>query len=232
MRAPLQSLSISGFRSIRELNEFPMRQLNVLVGANGAGKSTLIRMIAGLTVPDEGEVSVCGLNVARTPQVKRRLGYLPEELFLYERLTGREYLELVCGLKEADAYLIDAELEFFNLQAAADKWIGGYSLGMRKKIGLAAAMLGAPDVLMLDEPLNGLDVEMMRKVRLRVEEERKRGRAILISSHVMSFVERTCQRVGIMRAGILAAEGTPDELRMRTQLPSAPFEDVFFRLAM
>lgn len=203
-----------------------------LVGANGAGKSTLIRMIAGLAAPDHGDVRVCGQNVARTPSVKRRLGYLPEELFLYERLTGREYLELVAGLKEADPAMVERELEFFGLQAKAETWIGGYSLGMRKKVGLAAALLGAPDILMLDEPLNGLDVEMMRKVRLRIEEERDRGRAVLISSHVMSFVERTCQRVGIMRAGILAAEGTPDELRARTQLASAPFEDVFFRLAM
>ncbi|MEJ7616060.1 MAG: ABC transporter ATP-binding protein [Pyrinomonadaceae bacterium] len=132
-----------------------------LVGANGAGKSTLIRMIAGLTAPDQGEVRVCGQDVARTPAVKRRLGYLPEELFLYERLTGREYLELVAGLKEVDPLMVERELEFFGLQAKAETWIGGYSLGMRKS-GLAAA-LWAPDVLMLDEPLNGLDVEMMRK---------------------------------------------------------------------
>lgn len=203
-----------------------------LVGANGAGKSTLIRMIVGLTAPDAGEVRVCGENVARKPEVKRRLGYLPEELHLYERLTGREYLELVAGLKGAEPHGISDELKFFGLAAAAEKWIGGYSLGMRKKIGLAAALLGAPDVLMLDEPLNGLDVEMMRQVRLRIADERARGRAVLVSSHVMSFVERACQRVGIIRAGVLAAEGTPDQLRIQANLPEAPFEDVFFRLAM
>ncbi len=90
-------------------------------------------------------------------------------MIFYQRLTGREYLELVAGLKGADPLLVPAEIEFFELSRVADKWIGGYSLGMRKKLGLAAAMLGAPDALVLDEPLNGLDVEMMRRLRVRLE---------------------------------------------------------------
>jgi len=102
---------------------------------------------------------------------------------------------------------------------------------MRKKLGLAAAMLGEPDIFVLDEPLNGLDVEMMRKLRLRLQAEREKERAILISSHVMSFVERISDRVGIMRAGRLVAEGSPAELRATTGLEAAPFEDVFFQLA-
>lgn len=203
-----------------------------LVGANGAGKSTLIRMLAGITAPDAGRLVVCGEDLKRrAPGVKRHIGYLPEELFLYERLTGEEFLRLVAGLKETEGETVSAELEFFELGAVAGKWIGSYSLGMRKKLGLAAALLGAPDALILDEPLNGLDVEMMRKLRLRIEQERERGRAVLVSSHVMSFVERVCDRVGVMRQGRLVAEGTPDELRARIMLPDAPFEDVFFRLA-
>jgi ABC-type multidrug transport system ATPase subunit len=203
-----------------------------LVGANGAGKSTLFRMIVGITAPDAGRVWICGEEMSRQPRAaKRHLGYLPEELIFYQRLTGREYLELVAGLKGADPLLVPAEIEFFELSRVADKWIGGYSLGMRKKLGLAAAMLGAPDALVLDEPLNGLDVEMMRRLRVRLETERDRGRAVLISSHLMSFVERIAGRVGVMRAGRLVAEGTPEELRALAALPDAPFEDVFFRLA-
>ncbi|HYE14117.1 MAG TPA: ABC transporter ATP-binding protein [Pyrinomonadaceae bacterium] len=203
-----------------------------LLGANGAGKSTLIRMIVGLTVPDEGSVTVCDQDMKkRAQEAKRRLGYLPEELYFYQRLTGREYLSLVAGLKGAEAGGVAAEVEFFELARVADKWVGGYSLGMRKKLGLAAAFLGSPSVLVLDEPLNGLDVEMMRKLRLRVERERDAGRAFVISSHVMSFVERVADRVGIMRAGLLVAEGAPDELRRATSIPDAPFEDVFFHLA-
>jgi ABC-type multidrug transport system ATPase subunit len=202
-----------------------------LVGANGAGKSTLIRMIVGVTDPDGGRVVVCGEDLAqRGPTTKRHLGYLPEELVLYERLTGKEYLHLVAGLREAGESRIPAEVDFFELAHVENKLVGGYSLGMRKKLGLAAAMVGEPDVLILDEPLNGLDVEMMRKLRLRIEEERKAGRAVLVSSHVMSFVERVSDRVGVMRAGRLVAESSPAELRMSTGLVGVDFEDVFFEL--
>jgi ABC-type multidrug transport system ATPase subunit len=202
-----------------------------LIGANGAGKSTLIRMIIGITEPDEGKVFIFGDDLAtRDPATRRHVGYLPEELVLYERLTGREYLELVAGLKGADAAQIPDELEFFEIDHAQGKLVGGYSLGMRKKLGLAAAMIGRPEILVLDEPLNGLDVEMMRKLRLRIADERGRGRALLVSSHVMSFVERISDRAGVMRAGRLVAEGSPAELRAVTGLADAPFEDVFFTL--
>jgi ABC-2 type transport system ATP-binding protein len=206
-----------------------------LVGANGAGKSTLFRMIVGLGEPDAGSVSVCGADLKKKAvEAKSHLGYLPEELYFYQRLTGREYLRLVAGLKGCDAGEVPGEVEFFELKAAEGKWVGGYSLGMRKKLGLAAAFLGGPRVLVLDEPLNGLDVEMMRKLRLRIERERDAGRSLLVSSHVMSFVERVSDRVGVMRAGRLVAEGTPAELRGRAArggVPGdAPFEDVFFRL--
>ena len=210
----------------------PRGQVYGLVGANGAGKSTLIRMIVGITEPDAGRVLVCDEDLAnRAPATKQHLGYLPEELIFYEQLTGDEYLHLVAGLKEADPSTIPEELDFFELSPFKDKLVGGYSLGMRKKLGLAAAMLGSPDVLVLDEPLNGLDVEMMRKLRLRIETERARARAVLISSHVMSFIERVGDRVGIMRFGRLVAEGTPAELRAQTGLIDEPFEDVFFQLA-
>jgi ABC-type multidrug transport system ATPase subunit len=203
-----------------------------LLGANGAGKSTLIRMMTGLSEPDSGRVTVCGEEMARKPlAAKRHVGYLPEELYFYQRLTGREYLRLVAGLKGADADSTAAEVEFFELSNVADKWVGGYSLGMRKKLGLAAAFTGSPRVLVLDEPLNGLDVEMMRKLRLRLAEERDAGRSFLVSSHVMSFVERVADRACVMSAGRVVAEGSPAELRALASMPDAPFEDVFFRLA-
>jgi ABC-2 type transport system ATP-binding protein len=207
-------------------------EVYALLGANGAGKSTLIRMMTGLSEPDSGSVKVCGEEMARRPlAAKRHVGYLPEELYFYQRLTGREYLRLVAGLKEADADHVAAEIEFFELNAVADKWVGGYSLGMRKKLGLAAAFTGSPRVLVLDEPLNGLDVEMMRKLRLRLSSERDAGRSFVVSSHVMSFVERASDRACVMSAGRIAAEGTPAELRALASMPDAPFEDVFFRLA-
>lgn len=203
-----------------------------LIGANGAGKSTLIRMIVGITRPDSGRVLIFGEQVSdHLPGPRRRLGYLPEELIFYERLTGREYLELVAGLKGSERSSISEEIEFFELAGVDRKLVGGYSLGMRKKLGLAAAMIGSPDISVLDEPLNGLDVEMMRKLRLRIEAQRAAGKIIIVSSHVMSFVERICGRVGVMRDGRLVAEGTPKELRIQSGLTSEPFEDVFFHLA-
>lgn len=207
-------------------------EVYALVGANGAGKSTLFRMLVGITEPDAGRVLICGEDLShRVPSTRRHLGYLPEELILYEQLTGREYLELVAGLKDADAMRIPEELSFFELVRVQNKLAGGYSLGMRKKLGLAAAMLGAPEVLVLDEPLNGLDVEMMRKFRLRIEDERGAGRAVLVASHVMSFVERISTRVGIIRAGRIVAEDSPAALRAGAGMSDAPFEDVFFHFA-
>jgi ABC-type multidrug transport system ATPase subunit len=207
-------------------------EVYALVGANGAGKSTLIRMMTGLSEPDAGTVTVCGEDMRKRPlAAKRRVGYLPEELYFYQRLTGREYLRLVAGLKGADETRAAEEAEFFELKAVEGKWVGGYSLGMRKKLGLAAAFLGSPRVLVLDEPLNGLDVEMMRKLRLRVEREREAGAAFVVSSHVMSFVERAADRAGVMSRGRVVAEGTPAELRRLAGMPDEPFEDVFFRLA-
>ena len=207
-------------------------EVYALLGANGAGKSTLIRMMTGLAEPDSGGVTVCGEEMRKHPlAAKRCVGYLPEELYFYQRLTGREYLRLVAGLKGADEARAAAEAEFFELKAVEGKWVGGYSLGMRKKLGLAAAFLGSPRVLVLDEPLNGLDVEMMRKLRLRIERERDAGAAFVVSSHVMSFVERAADRAGVMSAGRVAAEGSPAELRRLAGMPDEPFEDVFFRLA-
>jgi ABC-type multidrug transport system ATPase subunit len=207
-------------------------EVYALVGANGAGKSTLMRMLVGITEADQGRLLICDEDLAhRLPTTKKHLGYLPEELTFYDQLTGSEYLKLVAGLKEADEAQIPAELEFFGIAHAAKKLVGGYSLGMRKKLGLCAAVLGSPDILILDEPLNGLDVEMMRKLRRRIEAERAAGKAVLVSSHVMSFVERVSDRIGVMRLGKLVAEGSAAELRRQTGLLSEDFEDVFFHLA-
>jgi ABC-type multidrug transport system ATPase subunit len=206
-------------------------EIYALVGANGAGKSTLIRMMTGITYPDEGSIEVCGEDTRRGVRAKRHLGYLPEELTFYERLSGREYLRLVAGLKGAETEQIDEALDFFELKTVAEKWVGGYSLGMRKKLGLAAAMINNPPVLVLDEPLNGLDVEMMRKLRARLESQKQMSRSVLVSSHYMDFVERIADRVGVMSRGKLVAEASPESLRQQANLPDAPFEDVFFNLA-
>ena len=123
-------------------------------------------------------------------------------------------------------------MEFFDLWPKRHLLISEYSLGMRKKIGLATALLGSPPLVLLDEPLNGLDAESMRRLRLKIEEMAGAGTTFVISSHVMSFVERVCRRMAILRSGQIVAQGTADDLRDLTGLRSEPFEDVFLTLAV
>lgn len=206
-----------------------------LLGANGAGKSTLYRAILDTVVLDGGEIRVHGLDVRRKgPEARRRVGYLPEELRLYDRLTGWELLDLVAGLASRGTVEERLEwLEYFGLAGHRDVLVGEYSLGMRKKIGLAAALMGRPPLVLLDEPLNGLDTVSMRKLRLRLEEMAEEGCTVVLSSHVMSFVERICGRMAILRRGRLAALGTAEEVREASGLGDyAPFEDVFLELAL
>jgi ABC-2 type transport system ATP-binding protein len=205
-----------------------------LLGANGAGKSTLIKMLVGLLGPDGGTLRVAGHDVRLDATAARRaVGYLPEDLELYERLTGREFLRFVAGLKGAppDDERVEADLDGFGILEKADHLIKEYSLGMKKKIGLLAAFLGAPRVLVLDEPLNALDAYSMRLVERRLAAFRDAGGCVVLSSHVMAFVERVCSRVLILRAGRAVAVGSPAELRGQAGLDGAPFDDVFFHFA-
>lgn len=204
-----------------------------LLGANGAGKSTLFRAVLDLLVLDEGDISVAGFHSRRDSlEARRRVGYLPEELELYERLTGDEFLRLVAAMKGVDNSERGELLEYFDLGERRHLLIREYSLGMRKKIGLSAALIGAPPLILLDEPLNGLDTESMRKLRLRIEEMAANGSTFVISSHVMSFVERLCPRVIILRRGEKVADASPGDLRQQTGMAEEPFEDVFLELAL
>jgi len=205
-----------------------------LLGSNGAGKSTTIKMLVGLLSPDRGEIRLAGHDVrADGIEARRAVGYLPEELELYERLTGREFLRFVSGLKGAppDDAVIEAELDALGILDKADHLIKEYSLGMKKKTGLIAAFLGAPRVLVLDEPLNALDARSMRLVENRLLAFRDAGGAVILSSHVMAFVERVCSRALVLRSGRTAALGAPAELRAESGLADAPFDDVFFHFA-
>ena len=205
-----------------------------LLGANGAGKSTVYRSILDLVACDRGAIRVAGYEVGRqSVEARRQIGYLPEELDFYDRLTGWELLELVAGLKELDNASERRDwLDHFGLADRRDVLLGEYSLGMRKKIGLIAALMGAPRLALLDEPLNGLDTESMRRLRLEIEAMARSGTTFVISSHVMSFVERICDRVVILRRGRQVAAGAPHEVRRQAGMADEPFEDVFLRLAL
>lgn len=207
-----------------------------LLGANGAGKSTLLKSILGVIPIDSGEVLVCGRKntiFRQSYEAKRLIGYLPEELRLYERLTGREFLEFVAGLKDkATEAEIDEGLDYFGMTPKQHVLIEEYSHGMRKKIGIIAALLGKPPLILLDEPLNGLDAESMRRLRLKIEALTQEGVTVVLSSHIMGFVERVCQRIAIVKKGELVQLGTPAEVRAASGLHNEPFDDVFLHFAL
>lgn len=204
-----------------------------ILGANGAGKSTLMRIVVGLLRADSGAVEICGVDARRHPaEARRHTGYVPEDVDLYERLTGREFLRFARGVKGAplDDAAIDTDLAMLGLVERADRLIREYSLGMKKKIAILAAFAGSPRVLVLDEPLNALDVRAMRTVENLLVEARQQGTAVLVSSHVLSFVERACDRVAMLSSGRLVAAGTPRYCRELAELPGGSFDDVFFKL--
>jgi len=207
------------------------------LGPNGAGKSTTIKMFTGLLRPTAGQAFVGGVNVWRdTLQARALMGVLPEHLNLYERLTGREFLTFaghMYGLPKAAIQRRSEELlHVLTLSDDASKLVIDYSVGMRKKIALAAALIHSPEVLFLDEPFEGIDPVSSRVIRDILNELTRHGTTIFFSSHIMEVVERLCTRVGIINQGVLVAEGTLDELRSRAkgEGADATLEDVFLNV--
>ena len=207
------------------------------LGPNGAGKSTTIKMLTGLLRPSSGAVWVSGIDVWRDPlQARAKMGVLPEYLNLYERLSGREFVIFsghMYGVPDADVRRRSEELiRILDLTGDADKLIVDYSVGMRKKIALAAAIIHRPDVLFLDEPFEGIDPVSSRVIRDILHDLTRRGTTIFFSSHIMEVVEHLATRVGIINQGVLVAEGTLQELRQRASGDNkdASLEDIFLNV--
>ncbi|ELY78579.1 ABC transporter ATP-binding protein [Natrinema pallidum] len=183
------------------------------LGPNGAGKSTTINIVLDFARPTTGDVSVLGMDARRHSRaIRRRTGVLPEGVDLYDRLTARQHLEFVIDSKNAAA---DPErlLERVGLVDAIDKKAGGYSKGMAQRLMLAMALVGDPDLLILDEPSTGLDPNGAREMRRIVREENERGATVFFSSHIMEQVEAVCDRVGILRDGEMVAVDSVEGLR-------------------
>src|SRR5579872_618924 len=207
------------------------------LGPNGAGKSTTIKMLTGLLRPTSGTVFVGGVDVWRDPlQARALMGVLPEYLNLYERLTGREFLTFaghMYGVSTTDIQRRSEQLlQVLTLADDADKLVVDYSVGMRKKIALAAAIMHRPQVLFLDEPFEGIDPVSSRVIRDILHDLTQRGTTVFFSSHIMEVVERLSTRVGIINQGVLVAEGTLQELRERAsgQDKDATLEDIFLNV--
>jgi len=213
-------------------------EIFALLGRNGAGKSTLIKMLVGVFPPDQGQIAVFGHDVRRAPlAAKREVGYLPENLVLYPRLTIQEFLLFLAGIRNMEtrsAGSSEAEirelLQYFGLWERKHVFIQECSLGMLKRVGLVGALVGPQRLIVLDEPLNGLDVENIRLLRQRLRRLREQGRTILLASHILSFVEEVSDRVGIIHHGRMKAIGTVKEIKALAGDGGLSMEESFFRL--
>jgi ABC-2 type transport system ATP-binding protein len=206
------------------------------LGPNGSGKTTTIRLLMGLLRPTSGSATILGRDChADAVALKRDVGYLPDEPFLYPYLTGREILELVAGLhgfpRQEARRRGDALAERLGLAAAADAYSVTYSLGMKKRLALAMALIHDPRVLIMDEPTNGLDPKGAREMRATIADLASQGRTIFLSTHLLDAAEKLCHRVAIIRDGALQAIGAPDELRASyATTPDTTLEELFLRV--
>jgi ABC-2 type transport system ATP-binding protein len=209
----------------------PRGEMFGFLGPNGAGKTTTIRMMMGILVPSGGQVRIGGFDCHREgAEVKRRVGYLPDSPIFYDYLRGREILQFIGemhGLTRAES-LRRAErlLAELGLEEVAEEFAVNYSMGMKKKLGLACALIHEPTVLILDEPTNGLDPRASRDVQQRLRRSASEGVTVFLSTHLLDMAERLCNRIGIIHHGELAATGSPQELKDRLTV-GGTLEEVF-----
>ncbi|MBL9037001.1 MAG: ABC transporter ATP-binding protein [Archangium sp.] len=209
------------FVALRGLSmTIPRGAFYALLGPNGAGKSTTISLLTGLATPDEGHIEVLGIDALRAPlEVKNRIGVVPEELSLFERLTGRQYLTFcgrMHGLSGDEASSRGAELlALTELLSKGDALVSTYSKGMRRKLAIAAALVHAPEVVLLDEPFEGIDVLAVGVIRELLAELSRRGVTVLLTTHVLEIADRLATHAGIIRDGALVDEGAVDALKAR-----------------
>jgi ABC-2 type transport system ATP-binding protein len=191
-----------------------------LLGPNGAGKTTILRMVAGLTPPDAGSISICGIDTATDPvAAKRIVAWVSDEPMVYDRLTPLEYLEFVAGLWQIDAATAEARsrelIGWLGLAPHVNERCGGFSKGMLQKVALAGALVHEPKLIILDEPLTGLDAGSARQVKDVLRQKVASGVTVIMTTHILEVAERMAERIGVLARGRLIAEGTLAELRAR-----------------
>ncbi len=205
-----------------------------VLGPNGAGKTTTIKMIAGLLRPTSGRILVGGCDVQVDPiAAKKACAYVPDQPFLYDKLSGIEFMNFIADLYEVDGAErqkeIDRLVELFGMKDFVRELTESYSHGMKQRLVLAATLLHKPKVIMVDEPLVGLDPHTARLVKQVFREQARNGTSIFMSTHVLSVAEDFADRIGIMLQGKIVALGKLDELRQQAQLEGR-LEDVFFKI--
>jgi ABC-2 type transport system ATP-binding protein len=227
------------FGSFLALNNLSLRvmpgEVFGLLGPNGAGKTTTIKVLMGLVAASLGYVKVCGFNPQMEPvDVKSRIGYVAENSIVYESLSARDFFEFVASMRKIDSVsanrVVSRLADVFDLAQYFDSPIATLSMGLKQKVALIAAFIHQPPVLLLDEPLNGLDAKSSRVVKDLMSLHVQNGGAVLFSTHIMEIAEQLCTRIGIIDHGKVVAVGTLDQLRSKTDGKDSSLEEVFLKL--
>lgn len=205
------------------------------IGPNGAGKTTTLRMMGGVLAPTEGSVVIDGLHMASEPEkAKKRIGFIPDRPFLYEKLTGMEFLRFTADLYEIKDDLFrkksEEALKKFLLYDWGDELIESYSHGMKQRLIISAAILHDPKVIVVDEPMVGLDPAGIKMVKGLIRDLAQKGTTLFMSTHTLAMAEDVCDRIGIIHKGVLIAIGTIEELKRRAQVQEGDLEEVFLIL--
>jgi ABC-2 type transport system ATP-binding protein len=205
------------------------------LGPNGAGKTTTIRVLVGLSLPTSGTIRVGGFDVVREPErAKAAIGYVPDRPFLYEKLTGWELLRFVCDLHRKPWSECQPRarhlLQYLELEAWAPSRIENYSHGMKQKLVLISALAHDPEILIIDEPMVGLDALAQKQVRTLLRAKATEGKTVFLTTHTLSVAEAVCDRIAILRRGKIAASGTVSELKKRAGEEAGALEDAFLAI--
>ena len=206
-----------------------------LLGPNGAGKTTTLRMVAGLLRPDGGGISIDGIDALADPVAAKQItAWLSDEPMIYDKLTPYEYLEFVAGLWRIDTKAAEARtrelIGWLGLERQAHERCESFSKGTRQKVALAGALIHDPKLIILDEPLTGLDAGSARQVKNVLRERVAAGGTVIMTTHILEVAERMADRIGVIANGRLIAEGTLDELRVKTGAAGTSLEDTFLAL--
>jgi ABC-2 type transport system ATP-binding protein len=205
------------------------------IGPNGAGKTTTLRMMGGILAPTEGSVIIDGIDMTEEPEkAKKRIGFIPDRPYLYEKLTGMEFLRFTAdlyGMGEGEFNEKSEKiLKQFSLDHWSDELIESYSHGMKQRLIISAAILHDPKVIVVDEPMVGLDPAGTRMVKSLFRNLAQRGTTLFMSTHTLGIAQDVCDRIGIIHKGSLIATGTIEELMLRAQVKEGDLEDVFMIL--
>jgi ABC-2 type transport system ATP-binding protein len=215
--------------------DVPKGELFGFLGPNGAGKTTTLRMIAGILLPSAGTIRIGGVDVSADPiAAKSILGYIPDRPFIYEKLTGAEFLRFVAGLYSQNGKEIEHRgrelLSLFDLDEWRDELVESYSHGMRQKLIISSAFIHKPDVIVVDEPMVGLDPKAAKILKDLFREYTRRGHTVMMSTHTLEVAETMCDRIGIIQGGTIRALGTMQELRSGSASGAEGLEEIFLKL--